>query len=229
MKMVYPTEMTIATGTTVYAGDPTSDECIVSREVRVSVTFRIEEEEDFDLADLAYAKAAEVERARLAAQERIERNRTDPYQASFDPNDPALEPPDADAPDPFPEAADYLSARCGPASNGVYLGNAGHPGNRMCVQNGVPPLPPAFPAGTEGVTEADRISEAETDWATKPQVLALGSHFKRLGLSPQDQTALLRARFGKFRAERLTRAEAAELMRSLERGEWEPPGAALAH
>ena len=69
-------------------------------------------------------------------------------------------------------------------------------------------------------------SAAETDWATRPQVLALGSHFRRLGIGPQSQTALLRARFGKFRAERLTKVEAAGLMRSLERGEvdLEPTG-----
>ena len=237
--MIYPTEMTLATGTTVYAGDPESDECIRSREVRVSVTYRIEEQEDFDLADFAFAKAAEVERARIAALERIERDRADPYEppggaalepndSSFNPDDPALEPPDdqendEDASDPFPEEADYLHARCGSAPNGVCAGNGGHPGKGMSTWNGASPLPPALPAGTRGVTEA------ETDWATKPQVLALQSHFRRLGLSPENQTALLRARFGKFRPERLTKDEAAGLMRYFERGEWEPAEAALAH
>lgn len=273
--MIYPTEMTLATGTTVYAGDPESDECIASREVRVSVTYRIEEDEDFDLADFAFARAADVERARLAAQERIEKSRErgqadaceaafgsskeafDPEEA-FDPSDPALEPPDEEeneeendedgvAPDPFPEEANYLSARCSPAANGGHLGNSGYPGsgehfqngtyaqNKTYAQNGLPAFPAASPAGmrraaeAETVPQTDQVSPDETDWATKPQVLALGSHFRRLGLSPENQTALLRARFGKFRPERLTKDEAAGLMRYLERGEWEPTGAAAAH
>ncbi|MDQ2687667.1 MAG: hypothetical protein M3Y28_07360 [Armatimonadota bacterium] len=250
--MIYPTEMTLATGTTVYAGDPDSDECIASREVRVSVTYRIEEEEDFDLADFARAKAADVERARVAAQDRIqegiqeriaahgriERCRTDtseaafgPREEAFDPSDPAWEPPDAEppdedgvVPDPFPEEADYMSARCGLNLNGVYAQNGGHSGHGMYARNGVSTLPSVPSVGVE------RLTEIETDWAIKPQVLALGSHFRRLGLSPEDQTALLRARFGKFRLERLTKDEAAGLMRYLERGEWESTEpAALAH
>lgn len=241
--MVYPMEMTLATGTTVYAGDPGSDEQIASREVRVSVTYRIEEQEDFDLADFAHARAAEVERARLAAQERLERDRTDPYEAqkepafghdeaSFDPSDPSLEPPDEEAvpPDPFPQEADYLCTHCSPAPGG------GRPANQEC--HGYPPLPPASPAGAERIAGTDKASGAvnheETDWATKPQVLALGSHFRRLGLTPENQTALLRTRFGKFRPERLSKDEAAGLMRFLERGELPPAQgpvepAALAH
>ena len=43
--MTYPRELTIATGTTVYAGDPESEERIVSREVRVSVTYEIDDDE----------------------------------------------------------------------------------------------------------------------------------------------------------------------------------------
>lgn len=265
--MIYPTEMTLATGTTVYAGDPESDERIQSREVRVSVTYRIEEDEDFDLADFAHARAAEVERARIAAQERIqeqiatqkqiaardciERNRTAPYRTSFDPNDapfdpndPALEPPDmdppnedTDAPDPFPEEANYLgshisdshlSARCGPALIDRFPApSGGCPGNGSRTRNGHSALPPSVPAGTVKIPDA--VSAEETDWATKPQVLALGSHFRRLGLSPENQTALLRARYGKFRPERLTKDEAAGLMRCLERGEWEMSETALAH
>jgi hypothetical protein len=212
--MTYPTEMTLTTGTTVYAGDPDSGERIVSREVRVSITYQVDDEMT-NLVGLAFAKAAEVERARLAACERIARDQADPYEPALDLIDPSLEPPDEDAPDPFPDEADYLSARCGPAPIG------GCPGNGDHARNGCSAYPPASPAGTEQVTE-------ETDWATKPQVLALGSHFKRLGLSPENQSALLRARYGKFRPERLTKEEAAGLMRCLERGEWEPMETAIA-
>jgi len=226
--MICPTEMTIATGTTVYAGGPDSDERIVSREVRVSVTYRIDERET-NVADLAFAKAAEVERARQAAQERIaaqgriERGGTGPHEPGFDPSDPALEPPDEEEGDPFPEGADYLSARCGPAPYGGCPENGGH------ARNGFPANPPASTDGTERVTEVSKVPEEETDWATRPQVLALKSHFTRLGLSPENQAALLRARFGKFRPERLTKTEAAGLMRCLERNEWEPTEVALAH
>ena len=232
--MIHPIEMTLATGTTVYAGVPDSDERIQSREVRVSVTYRIEEQEDFDLAGFASARAADVERARIAAMQRIEkrtgRDRRVPCEAplelsdsdtSFDPSDPDLEPPDdedndaAFAPDPFPEEADYLHARCGPAPNSCS-------GNGERARNGGAAHPPAPPDGTQRFSGADQVTLEETDWATKPQVLALGSHFKRLGLSPENQTALLRARYGKFRPERLTKAEAAGLMRCLERNEWEP-------
>lgn len=252
-EMIYPTEMTVATGTTVYAADPASDERLVSREVRVSVTYRIDEEEVTDMAALARAKAAEVEGARLAASERItnltriERMDTasptlapddapfDPSGLTFDPSDPALEPPDEQeeydereqgdeeeyAPDPSQEEEDYSF----PAS-GCQTGNSGHAGNGTAAA----PRPagawvspaetrPAFGTQASKVEAFGSQVPEETDLATKPQVLALGSYFKRLGLSYSSQTALLRTRFGKFRPERLTKAEAIALIRSLERGE----------
>lgn len=247
--MVYPTEMTVATGTTVYAADPASDERLVSREVRVSVTYRIDEEEVADVAALARAKAAEVEGARVAASERItnltriERMDTAnptlaPDDPAFDPSDPALEPPDEQdeyaereqgdeeeyAPDPSQEEEDH-----GFPASGGHTGNSGPAGNGTAV----PPRPAGAwvpPAETRQAfgTEASKVEALgsqvpeEMDLATKPQVLALGSYFKRLGLSYSSQTALLRTRFGKFRPERLTKAEAIALIRSLERGEVDP-------
>ncbi len=255
--MVYPTEMTVATGTTVYAADPTSDERLVSREVRVSVTYRIDEEEVTDVAALARAKAAEVEGARLAASERItnltriERMDTanpalapddvpfDPSGPAFDPSDPALEPPDEQDeydkreqgneeeydPGSSQEEEDY-----GFTASGCHTGNSGPAENGTAVPPHpagawVPPSETRQAFGTqaskvEAFRRDDTSSQVpeETDLATKPQVLALGSYFKRLGLSYSSQTALLRTRFGKFRPERLTKAEAIALIRSLERG-----------
>lgn len=254
--MIYPTEMTVATGTTVYAADPASDERLVSREVRVSVTYRIDEEEVTDVAALARAKAAEVEGARLAACERItnmghiermgmtypapapDNTAFDPSGPAFDPSDPALEPPDEQDeydereqggeeeydPDPSQEEEDH-----GFPASGCHNGNSGSAGNRTAI----PPRPAGSwvpPAGTRQAfgTQASKVEAfgsqvpEETDLATKPQVLALISYFKRLGLSYSSQTALLRTRFGKFRPERLTKAEAIALIRSLERGEVDP-------
>lgn len=236
--MVYPMEITVATGTTVYAADPASDERLVSREVRVSVTYRIDEEEVTDMAALARAKAAEVEGARVAASERItnltrvERIGTTsaepaPDDTRFDPSDPNLELPDEqdeynepepddeeeDASDPSQEEEDY-----GLPESGCHTGNGAPSGNGSPI-----PHPPGSWVPPSEVRQAfGSQAPEEMDLATKPQVLALGSYFKRLGLTYGSQTALLRTRFGKFRPERLTKAEAIALIRSLERGEVDP-------
>ena len=63
--------------------------------------------------------------------------------------------------------------------------------------------------------------------------MAIQSHCKRLNISPSKLASLLQARYRKFRLERLPKEEAAQLMRLLERGEWqqelqEPASTALA-
>lgn len=257
--MVYPTEMTVATGTTVYAADPASDERLVSREVRVSVTYRIDEEEVTDIAALARAKAAEVEGARLAASERItnltfiERMGTSsaapaPDDTRFDPSDPALEPPDEQdeydneddenneeedegrytSPEEagYEEASDVGIGRSLPGV-GYQTGDGDHAENGSSIPRSTGSWVPHAEVRQAFGTQASKVEAfgsqvpEETDLATKPQVLALGSYFKRLGLSYGSQSALLRTRFGKFRPERLTKAEAIALIRSLERGEVE--------
>lgn len=64
--MAHATELTVTTGRTHYSGDPKNSERILSREVRVSVTYHLEPG-DPDVPLLAAVKAAEAERALDAA------------------------------------------------------------------------------------------------------------------------------------------------------------------
>jgi hypothetical protein len=194
--MAEATQIKIATGMTSYGGDPESDERVSAREVRVEVTYQLRPGEDAAIA--AASKAAEVERTRQAAWERIRAfpERTDEEDEGFDPAALGPEPPDESDgpgspcyPEAFPEEADYVGR-----SNGFH-------------RNGF-----AAPLSPAPVPEA-------VEWATKPQQMAIRSHYARLGLSPDNQSALLQARFGKSPFQRLTKAEAAQLMRELERGE----------
>lgn len=189
--MAEATQITIATGTTAYGGDPESDERVSAREVRVEVTYQLAPEEDAALT--VSHKAAEVERMRKAAWDRIQAK---PEDNEFDPAQLGLEPPDDqdDNLSPFPEDADYIGQT-----------SSSYNGYREPV---APPMPPE-----------------PVEWATRPQQLALRSHFTRLGMNGPDQATLLREHFGKFRVERLTKAEAALLMRTLERSEWSPNAA----
>lgn len=82
----------------------------------------------------------------------------------------------------------------------------------------LPAAPPQVIQALTAVPEASPPLEP-IEWLTKPQELAIRSHFHRLGISGDDQATLLRERFGKSPYQWLTKTEAAGLMRCLERGE----------
>lgn len=211
--MADATQITIATGTTAYAADPDSEERIASREVRVEVTYQLMPGEDAAL--VASIKTAEVEHTRRTVWERLQSR----SEGDFDPAAPGLMPPD----DPFPDETDYeaLGAEDEGEESLGQTPEATPFGGKRNGPSGVT----VSPAATNPPHSAPAQSappEAEVMWSTKPQQMAIQSHCKRLGLSGTDLMALLRSRYGKFRIERLTKDEAAQVMRLLERGDVRP-------
>ena len=73
--MAYPTQITIASGMTVYAGDPQNDEGITSRQVQVSVTYQLERS-DADLLHVTALKARELDAAQEVVWHQIWGERT---------------------------------------------------------------------------------------------------------------------------------------------------------
>ena len=125
--MAQAIEMTIATGRTVYDGDPAHDERIRSREARVSVTWRLGEDEQ-DLALMASVLAEEAERA-LSAACRAARGRGE---------EPCQEEPCGQEVTPPPSAN-------GTATNGATAtaspGQSQHNGNHESGNNGSGSVP----------------------------------------------------------------------------------------
>ena len=245
--MAYPTQITIASGKTVYEGDPENDEGITSRQVQVSVTYQMERGDE-DLLAVTERKAKEVDAAQEAAWRQVKREQTEmelppkaePPPHPTDEDDPlGGEPGEDDGQDPDGDWADDEPPSYGGNGEDHEDNHEGSHGG-----GGGPTPPPYRPAAAPQGPHACRIGPGngtghdassvtggvngpQARAVTKPQKLALGAQARRLGLSDQALAEIIRERFGKssftprYAVDRLTRAEAEALMRALSEREWE--------
>lgn len=231
--MAHATELTITTGRAHHGDDPQSDESILSREARVSVTWRLGEDEQ-DMALMASVLGEEAERALDAACRAARGRREEPCQ----------EEPCGREVTPSPSAngaavtalpgqpqhssngnygsggndngsVPYAHGRTGAApsasdSHGAAPTRAASRRKRSAVAAPPPVLPP--PSG-EGIGAPQQI--------TAPQRLAIRALCHRLEVQERELKLLLDERFGKQGIEDLSKEEAGALLVALQRGEWE--------
>ncbi|MBV9852122.1 MAG: hypothetical protein JO250_20850 [Armatimonadetes bacterium] len=243
--MAYPTQITIASGKTVYAGD--EEDGITSRQVQVQVTYQLERG-DGDLLLVTARKAKEVEAAQAAVWRQVRGEQTemdlphdlpsppgdedDPLQSEDDEgDDPGEDPPlydgDGDGPDEGGGAAPaYRPGGTGTGYGRPCPGGTGTGYGRPCPGD----------RGQNGDGHADASSEdsgARPRGVTKPQRLAIQAQARRLGLGEQALAETIRERFGKesftprFAVDKLSKAEADVLLRAL--CALEPPAPARAY
>jgi len=222
--MAYPTTLTLASGKTVYEGDPDNDDGITSRQVQVSVTYQLERG-DADLLAVTARKAQEVEAAQAAVWRQVRKEQTemelppgggppddedDPLRGEDDGDESGDDPPFYDgSPDysqdyPEDDGSGSMPPPHSLPAQGVpscHTGPAGGDGHDTSGHNGSGGVPPAI---------------------TKPQKLAIGAQARRLGLSEVALAEIVRERFGKtsftprYAVDRLTKAEADSLLRALQ-------------
>ena len=139
--MATATEMTLALGRTVYGGDPSgeadSDERVEGRETRLSVTWRLTDEEQ-DLTLMASALAEEAERALRQADRTVRKSPNTESNCNIE-----TVPPPSNEPNLAANTGHVSTERQTPAgtsTEGVYAGN----GNG----NGHIPEPSSQPASS---------------------------------------------------------------------------------
>lgn len=230
--MAYPTQITIASGTTVYEGD--NNDGITSRQVQVSVTYQLERQ-DVDLLHVTAVKAREVD----AAQEVVWHHIWEDRAVRGGQAEMGLPPrPPGDEDDPLGGQGDPDD---GPDDGGMddvppfHVGGEGH-GKGHGDGATPPPHHAAVPAegvhacrtgparapgnGHAGGSPPDQPERVEP-WISKPQKLAVAAQARRLGLSDVALAEMIRERFGKesfsphFAVDRLTKAEGDALLRAL--------------
>jgi len=213
--MATATEMTLALGRTVYGGDQSgeadSGERIEGRETRLSVTWRLSDEEQ-DLTLMASVLAEEVERALRQAEralrqaDRTVRKGPSPEQScNIKPVSPPSNEPNpaadtggvstehsrqpASSYSPAGQATPHQNGGKAPTANGSSTGSStGSSGYPACV----PPI-------------------------TKPQQLAIQSHCTRHGVADWELRRLLWEMFGKKEPRELNKGQAGELLTALQR------------
>ena len=218
--MATVTEMTLALGRTVYGGDQSgeegSDEKIEGRETRLSVTWRLTEEEQ-DLTLMASVLAEEAERALGQAVRTVQRR---PYpetgcdEKSYDTekghdtqavprlnvepksNEPkSAENGNGHTPEPSHQQHSNQSARTYPPAGS---GQAAPDQNGSSCRSGASGYPAYVPP------------------ITKTQQLAIQSHCTRHGVADWELRKLLWERFGKKEQRELNKEEAGELLTALQ-------------
>ena len=242
--MAMATEMTLALGRTVYGGDQSgdldSDEKIEGRETRLSVTWRLPEEEQ-DLTLMASVLAEEAERA-LKQVEKKQADRTvrkgpSPEQG----RDFKTVPPLSSEPNPAAETKGVTTRRqtTAAASTGSAQIGSAHAGNGNghSPERGLQPAGSYSPAGQAGSHQnggkgatANGSSSANGSSGngssgypayvppiTKTQQLAVQSHCARHGVADWELRRLLWEMFGKKEPRELNKDQAGELLTALQR------------
>lgn len=125
--MAHATELTVTTGRTHYCGDPQNSERILSREVRVSVTYRLEPG-DPDVPLLAAVKAAEAERALDAACRAAQARCQEPREQEGDPPPVSANGSSATNVAAAPPQPGQAQPHCQPHPNGSGNDKSGHYG-----------------------------------------------------------------------------------------------------
>ncbi len=237
--MATVTEMTLALGRTVYGGDQSgeegSDEKIEGRETRLSVTWRLTEEEQ-DLTLMASILAEEAERALGQAVRTVQRRHypeTGCDEKSYNTEKSYDSEKDYDT-----QAVPRLNSE--PKSNGLKStenGNGHTPEPRHQQQ----PSPQqhsnqaarTYPAAGSGQAAPDQNGSkapmthgaskngasgypAYVPPITKTQQMAIQSHCTRHGVADWELRKLLWERFGKKEQRELNKDEAGELLTALQ-------------
>ena len=246
--MATATELTLALGRTLYGGDPQDDEKIQSREVRVSVTWALEEDEQ-DLPLTVSVLAEEAQRA----LERADRVAHGAESAPGTTGDGATG---------FETTTKIETARPetnGAAGNGHASSPASGNGHGQAfgngyVRNGGERGPGAVAPPCGGDTDSTGRMQKQTGRSapssattgvglpnaataqppattlpsftpfapiTAPQRLAIRSLCAKMELPDAQLSVLLEERFGKRRLEELNKADAGTLLDALQRGAWE--------
>ena len=235
--MATATEMTLALGRTVYgdqSGEADSDEKIEGRETRLSVTWRLTDEEQ-DLTLMASVLAEEAERA-LTQVEKKQADRTvrkgpSPEQGC----DFKTVPPPSGEPNPAAETEGVSTGRPAAATStgSAHVGN----GNGHSPERGLQPAGSYSPAGQAGSHQngekgatANGSSSANSSSGngssgypayvppiTKTQQLAVQSHCTRHGVADWELRRLLWEMFGKKESRELNKDQAGELLTALQR------------
>lgn len=228
--MATATEMTLALGRTVYGGDQSgeidSGEKIVGRETRLSVTWRLTDEEQ-DLTLMASVLAEEAERALKQAErtlkqaDRTVRNGPSPEQSC---NIGTLPPP-SNEPNPAADTEGISTERQTTTGASMESAHAGN-GNGHSSEHGRQPASSHSPAGQATphqnggkVPTANGSSgyRAYVPPITKPQQLAIQSHCTRHGVADWELRRLLWEMFGKKEPRELSKDQAGELLTALQR------------
>ena len=236
--MATVTEMTLALGRTVYGGDQSgeegSDEKIEGRETRLSVTWRLTEEEQ-DLTLMASILGEEAERALRQAVRTVQRR---PYpeagcaEKSYDTqavprlnsepksNGPkSNEPKSAEngnghTPEPSHQQASHQQSSNQPARTYPPAGS----GQAARDQNGsnLPATNGASGQNGSSVRSGASGYPAYVPPITKTQQMAIQSHCTRHGVADWELRKLLWERFGKKEQRELNKEEAGELLTALQ-------------
>jgi len=224
-EMATATEMTLALGRTVYGGDPSgeidSDERIEGRETRLSVTWRLTEEEQ-DLTLMASVLAEEAERALKQADRTVckgpsPKESYDIEGISHSNNKPK---PDANINRFTAERQPTTGAspEDAPASNE----NGHSPEHSPQPASSYPPTGSgqAIPHQNGGKLPTTNGSSGYRVYVppiTKPQQLAIQSHCTRHGVADWELRRLLWEMFGKKEPRELSKEQAGELLTALQR------------
>ena len=238
--MATVTEMTLALGRTVYgadqSGEADSDEKIEGRETRLSVTWRLTEEEQ-DLTLMASILGEEAERA-LGQAVRTVRKRANPetgrdeksygtekgYDTQAVPrlsNEPnSNEPKSAEnenghTPEPSPQQqSSHQQSSNQPARTYPSAGS----GQTAPDQNGSKVPATNGASGQNGSSDRSGASGYPTyvPSITKTQQMAIQSHCTRHGVADWELRKLLWERFGKKEQRELNKDEAGELLTALQ-------------
>ncbi len=222
-EMATATEMTLALGRTVYGGDQSgeadSDEKIEGRETRLSVTWRLTEEEQ-DLTLMASVLAEEVERALRQADRTVRKSPT-PEECPDMEKAPRIE----NEPKPAANTARFATERhptTGASTEGAQASNGnGHtPGFGSQSASSYAPIGSSQTTQNGGKAPAVNGSSGYPTYVpsiTKPQQLAIQSHCTRHGVADWELRRLLWEMFGKKEPRELNKDQAAELLTALQR------------
>ncbi len=221
--MATATEMTLALGRTVYGGDQSgkagSDERIEGRETRLSVTWRLTEEEQ-DLTLMASVLAEEAERALKQADRTVRRGPSPEQSCNIE-----TVPPPSNEPNPAADTGGTSAERQTTTGTSMESAHAGN-GNGHSSEHSRQPASSYSPAGQAAphqnggkVPTANGSSgyPAYVPPITKPQQLAIQSHCTRHGVADWELRRLLWEMFGKKEPRELNKDQAGELLTALQR------------
>ena len=244
--MATATELTLALGRTLYGGDPQDDETIRSREVRVSVTWRLGEDEQ-DLPLTVSVLAEEALRALDCADGVAHGAASAPGTTNHETtgigtkSETTARPGTMTKPEtmtkPGTNGTDgngRAPSRAPGNGHGQSFGNGhGRNGGETASAGRVEKQPgPSAPASARPGAVVPNAAMAQspatsppsfTPFApiTAPQRLAIRSLCTKMELADAQLSVLLEERFGKRRLEELNKADAGTLLDALQRGAWE--------
>lgn len=228
--MATATEMTLALGRTVYGGDQSgeaaSDAKIAGRETRLSVTWRLSEEEQ-DLTLMASVLAEEAERALKQADRTVHKVANLAASTCIERCPDAEWRPDVGSKPGSETITEQRQPITGAPAEGA------HAENGQTTDSGNQPASFYSPTGSRQAIFSQNGGKAPmTNGSsgngssrypayvapiTKPQQLAIQSHCARHGVADWELRRLLWEMFGKKEPRELNKDQAAELLTALQR------------